>query len=160
LTTLGFQGEIDFHTLGAGYKSHAVYVSNPAPSAKLPMGLNYRLDDGKTWKKSAAQGISGEPIQIAVHPAQVNVVAVAGESGLFLSTDFGNSFERVGALSPVTAAAFAPTGETLLFGLQKLYARPWLSLPSAGTYSSAGRRGSRLLSREKGFPGSDLVTVP
>ncbi len=122
LTTLGFEGEIDFHTMGVGYKNHAVYVFNPAPTAKLPGGLHYTLDDGKTWKKSSAQGVSGEPIQIAVHPTQANVVAVASEGGLFLSTDYGNAFERVGGLSPVTAASFTPTGETLLFGLQKLYA--------------------------------------
>lgn len=122
LTTLGFQGEIDFHGMGVGFKTHAIYVMNPVPTAKLKAGMHYSLDDGKTWKPSAAQGLTAEPIQIAVHPTKSNVVAVASEGGLFLSTDHGNSFERVGDLAPVTTAAFAPTGDTLLLGLQKLFA--------------------------------------
>ena len=120
LSTLGFTGESDFHLMGVGYHNHAIYVLNPLPSSRLPAGLHYSLDDGKTWKQSALQGVSAQPVQIAVHPAQPNVVALATDGGLFLSSDHGATFERVGPAQLVTAASFAPDGTKLVFGSNTL----------------------------------------
>lgn len=116
LTKLGFEGESDFHVMGVGYQSHAIYVLNPAPNSKLAPGLHYSLDDGKTWTQSAMQGVTAQPIQIAVHPTDPNVVALATESGLFLSSDAGATFARVGAVEPIAAATFSPDGAKLVFG--------------------------------------------
>lgn len=91
LVRLGFEGESDFHLMGVGYFSHAIYVFNPAPNSKLAPGLHYSLDDGKTWNQSALQGIAARPIQIAVHPTEVNTLAIATEAGLFISSDFGST---------------------------------------------------------------------
>lgn len=121
LTKLGFEGESDFHLMGVGYANHALYVLNPAPNSRLREGVHYSLDDGQTWKQSALQGITAQPFQIAVHPTEANVVAMATEGGLFLSSDYGDTFERVGESSPVTAVSFSPKGEQLLFGYDKLY---------------------------------------
>ncbi len=132
LTKLGFEGESDFHLMGVGYKSHAVYVANPAPNSKLQTGLYYSLDDGRTWNQSAAQGVMAQPIQIAVHPSAPNVVALATEAGLFLSSDHGDAFERVGDAQPVTAASFDSAGEKLYFGSTTL-----------GVYDVNGKQTSR-----------------
>ncbi len=124
LTKLGFEGESDFHLMDAGYYNHAIYVLNPRPNSRLAAGVHYTLDEGKTWQQSALQGVVGQPIQIAVHPhlSNGNVVALATEGGLFLSSDYGNTFEPIVEGEPVTAATFSPDGKKLLFGYQKLYA--------------------------------------
>jgi DNA-binding beta-propeller fold protein YncE len=122
LTTLAFEGESDFHLMGVGYKNHAIYVLNPAPNSRLSTGMHYSLDDGKTWQASAMQGVTGRPFNIAVHPTEANVVALATEDGLFLSSDHGETFERLGEAGPVTGAAFSPSGERLFFGYNTLYA--------------------------------------
>lgn len=121
LKQMGFQGEIDFHLMGAGYRNHVVYVLNPAAAGGLEPGLHYTTDDGKSWRRSSAQGISGQPFHLAVHPTEAGVMAIATEKGLFLSRDHGNRFEQIGEQVPVTAAAFAPTGDRLLFGFRQLF---------------------------------------
>jgi hypothetical protein len=121
LTTLGFEGETDFHLMAAGYTNHALYVFNPSPNSTLSAGLHYSLDDGQTWEQSQAQGLSGEPIQIAVHPTDANIVAVAAQGGLLLSEDYGQTFRRVSDIAPVTATAFDPNGQQLYFGFQQLH---------------------------------------
>ncbi len=67
------------------------------------------------------QGVSAQPIQITVHPTDANVVALATEEGLFLSSDYGDTFERIGEAGPVSAAYFSPRGERLFFGYSTLY---------------------------------------
>lgn len=118
LKLLALQGQYDFHVMGAGYQNHAVYVFNPVASAQLPAGLQFTLDDGKSWRKAGAKGISGEPIQIAVHPLDPKIVALGTEHGLFLSTNQGDSFVKLWERSPVPAVTFM--GERLLFGFQGL----------------------------------------
>ena len=120
LITLDVEGESDFHLMSVGYKNHAIYVFNPEPNSKLPTGFHYSLDDGETWEPMAAQGIVGNPIQIAVHPIEAQTVALAAEGGLFLSTDYGNTFAQISQAAPVTSVAFDPRGQRLLFGYQPL----------------------------------------
>jgi hypothetical protein len=122
LTTLGFLGQSDFHLMGVGYESHAIYVLNPQENAILSVGLHYSLDDGKTWHPSQAGGVVGNIIQIAVHPTQGNIIALATEGGLFVSTDDGQKFDQISNTVPVTSASFAPSGNRLLFAYQNLNA--------------------------------------
>ena len=127
LTQLGFSGVSDFHLMGVGYYSHAIYVFNPAPNPSLPpntglpAGMHVSLDDGTTWQPCALQGVAGQPYQIAVHPAEPRQVALATEAGLYLSNDFGNTFILISA-GPVTAAAFSPDGNSIVFGALSLHA--------------------------------------
>lgn len=116
LTVLGFEGESDFHVMAVGYESHAIYVLNPRPNSRLPAGLHYSLNDGETWEQSAAQGLAGNIIQIGVHPTDGNMVAVAAEGGLFVSSDYGDTFQRIGESTPVSAVTFDPGGSWLYFG--------------------------------------------
>lgn len=122
LTTLGFEGESDFHLMGVGYRNHAIYVFNPTPNSRLAVGLYYSLDEGQSWQQSALQGLTANPIQIAVHPTEANRIALATEGGLLLSSDYGDTLAPVGGSGPVTAVAFAPQGDRLLFGAQTLSA--------------------------------------
>lgn len=121
LQTLAFAGESDFHLMNAGYESHAVYVINPVQNSQLSAGMSYTLDDAQTWEQSAGRGIQGRPVQLALHPTEPGMVAVAAEGGLFLSDDYGDTFSQVGDTVPVTAAAFDPNGEWLFFGYQNVF---------------------------------------
>ncbi|MGH2544728.1 MAG: F510_1955 family glycosylhydrolase [Ardenticatenaceae bacterium] len=122
LTTLGFEGESDFHLMGVGYDNHAIYVLNPTPNSRLGIGLYYSLDDGATWQQSTLQGRNAQPIQLTVHPDEPNIVGLATEGGLLLSEDYGNQFDLTSERRPMTAATFLPSGEELLFGYQTLQA--------------------------------------
>lgn len=121
VTTLGFAGETDFHTMAVGYQNHAIYVLNPAQNSKLAVGLHYSLDEGATWQTSAAQGLTDPVIQIAVHPIDASLIAVATESGLFISHDHGDTFDQMGDTTPVTAVSFHPDGEMLYFGYNTVF---------------------------------------
>jgi WD40 repeat protein len=120
IQTLAFQGESDFHLMGVGYKNHTIYVGNSQKNSRIGVGLFYSLDDGRTWKQSGLRGLSSQPIQIAVHPTKPNVVAIATESGLFLSSDYGDRFDRVGDGAPVTAVSFHPSGNSIVFGFKRV----------------------------------------
>jgi hypothetical protein len=121
ITTLAFEGESDFHLLAAGYRSHAVYVVNASPNSKIGEGLYFTLDEGQTWQRGDAQSLPSAPIQIAAHPEDSGTVAIATEHGLWLSTDYGNSFELVSLSEPVTAVTFDLKLDALYFGYQRLY---------------------------------------
>lgn len=94
--TLAVYGESDFHLMGAGYKTKAIYVINPQPNSQMKSpGLYYSKDEGKTWTRSGMQGMAGDPAAIAVHPANDAVVAIGTEQGLFVSQDSGQNFEKL-----------------------------------------------------------------
>lgn len=121
-TTLDFKGESDFHLMSVGYHNHAIYVLNPSPNSRLSAGLYYSLNEGQNWKQSRGEGISGSVLQIAAHPVEIQIVAVAAEGGVYLSNDYGNTFTRIMDDGQIRALAFAPDGERLLFGYQSLSA--------------------------------------
>ena len=120
LLNLGFTGETDFHFMAVGYQNHAIYVGNPEPNSTLTAGVHYSLDDGQTWQQSALEGVTGQFIQMAIHPVDANVVALATEDGLWFSSDHGKSFTQVGPAGTVTAVTFHPSGQSLLLGYQML----------------------------------------
>jgi hypothetical protein len=90
---LAFYGETDFHNMSAGYNSGTVYVYNEKPNSKLKQGFYFSTDNGQTWKQSNIDGISSGISSFAVHPDQMSVVAMSTKSGIFLSTDYGNTFK-------------------------------------------------------------------
>lgn len=116
LIPLGFAGQSDFHVMGVGYVSHAIYVVNAVPNATLGVGLYASMDEGKTWIPCAAQGLPSAPLQLAVHPTQPATVAIGTDQGLFLSSDSGATFTRIGPAAPATAVAWSAADGHLLFG--------------------------------------------
>lgn len=120
IQSLAFGGESDFHLMSAGYYSHTVYVINSEPNSGLSTGLYYTIDDGQVWEQSQAQGLGGSPSQLAVHPTLSETVAIATDTGLYLSGDHGNTFTRIGNAAPVSAVSFNPLGNILFWGYQNL----------------------------------------
>lgn len=121
ISTIDFDGETDFHLMAVGYQNHAIYVLNPQPNSTLPAGLNYSLDEGQSWQPSVLEGLEGSMSQIAVHPTDAASVAIATQTGLFLSDDFGATFNQIGDIRGVSAVSFHPNGNQLLFGNTALY---------------------------------------
>ena len=113
---LALGGEADFHWIAAGYRSRAVYVLSTQPNSAMPVpGLHMTRDEGKTWRRSTAQGLEGEAFAIAAHPQQAEIVAVATAKGLYLSRDAGGSFRRVDGRQAVTAVAFDIDGKHIRY---------------------------------------------
>lgn len=114
--SLGLGGEADFHLLAAGYSSNAVYVVNDEPNSRMPQpGLYFTTDDGKTWKRSAAAGVSAQVISIAAHPTETGTLALGTLGGLYLSRDSGSTFRRIGMAPRATAVLFDLNGKHLYF---------------------------------------------
>ncbi|VDG96560.1 Uncharacterized protein related to plant photosystem II stability/assembly factor [Lysinibacillus sphaericus] len=104
-------GEIDFHYLGAGYNSNAVYVFNETPTDELNTGLNYTLDEGKTWTSSKMEGFSATTLSnLAVHPSSEEVIAIGSQEGLFVSRDYGESFKKLNDATSITYITLTEDG--------------------------------------------------
>jgi len=114
---LGLEGESDFHLLATGWNTNAVYVWNPAPSSRMKQpGLHYTLDDGAAWKPARSSGLGGEPRALAVHPDNAAIVAVATSSGIFLSRDSGDRFDRLADGAEGLSVYFDLDAKTLWYG--------------------------------------------
>ncbi len=121
----GLEGEADFHLLAASYETNAVYVYNAERNSRMDRtGLYYTLNDGFTWTRTKAHGLTSQVHAIAVHPSKPQIVGVAANDGLFLSTDSGESFERLAA-GQTLGAFFELDGEHLIYsmygGMARLY---------------------------------------
>ncbi|GKV66902.1 MULTISPECIES: F510_1955 family glycosylhydrolase [unclassified Sporosarcina] len=93
---LAFYGEIDFHYLGAGYDSNAVYVLNEMPNDEISGGLYYTLDEGTSWTDASMNGYSSDSISnLAVHPKQEEIIAIGSKNGIYLSKDYGENFTLI-----------------------------------------------------------------
>ncbi|WP_203247667.1 F510_1955 family glycosylhydrolase [Sporosarcina beigongshangi] len=93
LNKLAFYGEIDFHYLAAGYDSNAIYVLNEMPTKEMSDGFHYTLDEGTTWEKASMSGFKSDFISnLAAHPSAKELIAIGSKDGIFLSKDYGESF--------------------------------------------------------------------
>ncbi|EEK79306.1 exo-alpha-sialidase [Bacillus cereus] len=93
LEKLAFYGESDFHNLAVGYNTEAIYLYNELPNSKLQQGFYFSTNNGQDWKNSKLKGLSSTIHSFSVHPDQASVVAVSAKDGVYLSTDYGNTFE-------------------------------------------------------------------
>ena len=113
---LGLEGESDFHTLATGYDTNVVYVVNQAPNSRMEgSGIFHTSNDGLTWTYAAAEGLNRAPASLAVHPADAATVAAGTDDGLYLSRDWGASFERMAGGMRVLAVAFDMDRQHLWF---------------------------------------------
>lgn len=117
IETLAFYGESDFHYLAAGYNNKAVYVFNEQPNSKLKNGFYYSTDEGKTWKQSKLDGLPAAAMMFAVHPDESNVLAMTTEQGVYLSTDYGNTFKLFS--NPLETAAITMGSEDIIYSYTK-----------------------------------------
>src|SRR5438477_7707664 len=96
---LGLEGESDFHVMATSWHTNAVYVWNAAPNSRMKQaGLHYTLNDGFSWNRAAAKGLEGNPYALAVHPDDPKSVAMAAPTGVFESSDSGQSFAKIGPI--------------------------------------------------------------
>lgn len=110
---LALEGEASFRTIAAGFRTNALYVLADVPNeAMRAPGLYWTRDEGKTWRRTTAQGLKGNVLDLAAHPLRGTVIAAATSTGLFISHDAGNHFRRIYGKA-VTAAAFDESGERL-----------------------------------------------
>ncbi len=122
---LGLEGESDFHVMATGWNTNAVYVWSSAPNSRMKQpGLHYTLDDGRSWKRAAAEGLHGDPRVLAVHPDDPRRVAVASAEGVFESVDSGANFRQIAA-GQGTAVFFDLDGEHLWYGTYDTRAHFW-----------------------------------
>src|SRR5258706_12528784 len=131
---LGLEGESDFHLLATGWNTNAVYVWNPAPSSRMKRpGLHYTLDDGAAWKPARSSGLGGDPRALAVHPDNAAIVAIATSSGIFLSRDSGERFDRLADDAEGLSVCFDLDGKNLWYGTFDGQARLARAPPNGGT---------------------------
>lgn len=95
LESLGFEGETDFHWMGAGYRSHDLFVMNPKANSEMEAGFYLSENAGEDWERLEPQGLDGDLMALAIHPDNPELMAVASSSGVFLSKDRGATFERL-----------------------------------------------------------------
>lgn len=119
LDMLDLYGEASFPLLAAGYRSHVLYVVNPKPNARMEKpGLYHSLNDAATWNLVAMDGVHGDLYAIAAHPTASGTVAIATETGVFVSDDAGSRFGPVVGKMQATAIAFDPSGRLLAAGFK------------------------------------------
>ena len=130
---LGLSGESDFHEMAAGYASGAIYVFNAGANSRMRQtGLHVTLNEGTSWRRAAASGLSGQIIGLAAHPTAPDIVAVGTSEGLHLSRDHGGTFKRIGADIPVTTVTFAFDSKHLYYATDTADALHRLALDGAG----------------------------
>jgi hypothetical protein len=111
--------ESDFHGMAVGYKTHTIYVFNSFPNSKMDTpGMYYTKDETKTWVKSELNGFNERPTSMAVHPTEEGIVAVGTETGVYLSRDYGQNFEKVHSDLDVTSLFFNITGQLFVGGVK------------------------------------------
>ena len=115
LQSLGFEAEVDFHLMAVGYNNHQIFAMSPHKNSIMKADAFYvSEDDGANWKEVAASGLKGEFIGLAVHPTDKNILAAAGEDGIYLSKNQGETFELLTTGTQGTSVYF--TGDSLLYG--------------------------------------------
>jgi len=116
-TSLGFEGEAEFHLVAAGYESDALYVHNPAPNSRMPRSGLYRMaPEGVAWRGAEARGMRGELYKLAAHPTDEATIAAVTSEGLFWSRNGGDEFRPLIEGAEVRTAYFPLDGDSLWFG--------------------------------------------
>lgn len=114
LDAVAFEGEFDFHLMGVGYENHAIYIWNEHGNEALEEGLHKSLDVGKSFEAVESSGVKGEIKDLAVHPTNEEMIAVATKQGIFLSEDGGQTFDALSEKPNGTFVYFKE--DTLTYG--------------------------------------------
>ncbi|MBN2981809.1 hypothetical protein [Cohnella algarum] len=101
LETLTLYGEVDFHGMSVGYKSHTIYIFNLEPNSAIETtGLNYSTDEAKSWTMSE---MNFEKNGVAVTPystAYLSNASIKLHAGQFTPSDHaltktGHAFKEI-----------------------------------------------------------------
>ncbi|MDA6130852.1 hypothetical protein OSK38_26180, partial [Escherichia coli] len=99
-----------------GYETEEIYVFAAEPNSKMKeQGFYYSSDQGETWNLMNMQGVSGSPLTMAAHPSKNGTLAIGTDQGLYLSENYGNTFDKILAEISVSATVFAGN-DTIIAG--------------------------------------------
>jgi hypothetical protein len=114
LENIAFNGDAAYRFMAAGYSNQVIYVLNEQPTHDLSQGVYYSEDNGATWKKSAFKGFTADSLgMLAVHPQHGNIMAMSTRSGIYYSTNYGNTMKPI--TSPVMVTALTFSGDSILY---------------------------------------------
>lgn len=114
--TLTLYGKVDFHLMGVGFNKHTIYVVNLQSNSEMKeTGLYYSDDEAQTWEKSEMVGFNDEAAALAVHPDNDAIVALGSQTGLYISKDHGDNFEKLSDFQ-VTFLYFNLAGKLIVGG--------------------------------------------
>ncbi len=114
LQTLASYGKTNFHFTAASFSGDGLYVIGEQPNDEISLGVNYTIDNGKSWKKSAFKEFNADSLgMIAVHPNNGETIAMSTRTGIYYSTDYGNTMKLLSDPIMVTALTF--NGDSILF---------------------------------------------
>ncbi|SEP15589.1 F510_1955 family glycosylhydrolase [Paenibacillus sp. OV219] len=115
ITVLALDGEVDFHGMTVGYRTHTIYALNQTPNSKMSQpGLFYSQDEGETWIKSEAVGLQGQITSISAHPTEKSIVAIGTAEGAFISSNKGESFTVLLQGVSISGITVLESGDTLV----------------------------------------------
>ncbi|MEH7300276.1 F510_1955 family glycosylhydrolase [Neobacillus drentensis] len=114
LDQLAFYGKRNFHFMAASFSGEGLYVISETPEDGLSYGVNYSTNNGDTWTKSAFNGFNADSLgMIAVHPSNGDIVAMSTRTGIYYSSDNGNTMKLI--TNPIMVTALTFSGDTILF---------------------------------------------
>lgn len=94
LESRSLEGEADFHYMSAGYATGTLYVYLEEATSELEPGFYRSIDGGKSFEPMQIQGIEEAQVAgIVADATEAERVFLYGPSGIFVSNDFGDSFE-------------------------------------------------------------------
>jgi hypothetical protein len=114
LQKLAFYGKANFYFMAASFSGAGIYVISEQPSDSLSQGVNYSNDNAVTWEKSALMEFTADSFgMMAVHSKNGDTMAMSTRSGIYYSTDNGNTMKLITDPFMVTALTFS--GDIILF---------------------------------------------
>ncbi|PLR84011.1 F510_1955 family glycosylhydrolase [Bacillus sp. V33-4] len=118
---VALHGEVDFHALSVGYETEDIYVFTPEVNSVMEnSGFYYSNDQANSWNQMAMNGVTGTPAVIIAHPSKDGVMAVGTDNGLYISNNYGESFEAVLQDTAVKAAVFTTSDEMIVGSNQEI----------------------------------------
>ena len=117
---------VDFHAMAIALSNPKVFYGWPASGAQ---GLHVSTNGGKTWTQPRMTGLGDAPFSLVVDPSNPKRVFATTRSGLYASSDSGNSWTLVPNTQDAPVVGLALLKEenrTVMVGYRVLKSAPGL----------------------------------